>query len=156
MAPSQIILNYRWPLRRLASILAVGSSGDFGLIRTRPAESRLDVDQQKRRLVGGTQNQCGRVAFCLCHRFDQNFTGDVTVRCGVRPQPVVVVTGSDVRESFPVTATAGIARKKRLTRRPVRLGHSCFCLVLGLAANLIFRIPDAGLTVEQFNTFVGP
>ncbi len=30
--------------------------------------------------------------------------------------------------------------------------------VIGLliAANLIFRIPDAGRTVEQFNTFVGP
>ena len=30
--------------------------------------------------------------------------------------------------------------------------------VIGLliAANLIFRVPDAGLTVEQFNTFAGP
>ena len=30
--------------------------------------------------------------------------------------------------------------------------------VIGLliAANLIFRIPDAGLTVEQCNTFAGP
>ncbi len=30
--------------------------------------------------------------------------------------------------------------------------------VIGLliAANLILRIPDAGLTVEQFNTFAGP
>ncbi len=30
--------------------------------------------------------------------------------------------------------------------------------VIGLliAANLIFRIPDAGLMVKQFNTFVGP
>ena len=30
--------------------------------------------------------------------------------------------------------------------------------VIGLliAANLIFSIPDAGLTLEQFNTFVGP
>lgn len=25
-----------------------------------------------------------------------------------------------------------------------------------IAANLILRIPDAGLTVEQFNTFVAP
>ena len=30
--------------------------------------------------------------------------------------------------------------------------------VIGLliAANLIFRIPEAGLTVEQFNAFAGP
>ena len=41
----------------------------------------------------------------------------------------------------------------RLHATPIGLTLLIGCLIV---ANVMFRVPDGGLTVEQFNTFAGP